>query len=259
MSLGPGAPYPALPVPSSGEVLAGTGNRHCQSFLDPRLNGVEPSTLPQGRRSRGPRQPAQKRESGNRRQREWDEGAGRLFLSPRFRAETPFPPTLSPASRHSPQPQESTSVVTKSLLQQPSPRPGTSTLPVRPDSGQPPTPARPLSLRMGWGVVGARNRGLRRPLVTATRPSPQARILCPQIRARAWSVVRARRAACWGAARTASACPTAWSSRGACRSVVRTAPPTVMSVSCAWRAAAATRTCVSCIWAAVAVRGGWAS
>lgn len=164
-----------------------------------------------------------------------------------FPAETPFPPTLSPAFRRSPPPQaqRSTRAIAKSRPQWTAhPDPETARTPDRPNS----------SLASVLQNRGQGNLGLRGPL--ATRLSPRVCVLRPQIRARAWSAAPERRAACWGAARAASARRNARSSPRACRSAARTAPPTVTNASCAPRAAAATWICASCTQAAVAVRGG---
>lgn len=177
--------------------------------------------------------------------------------TPRFGAETPAPPTLRPASRHSPQShaQRSTGVVAES---RPQPTP-------HPDHRSVPVPCAPLLTAPHSSPAsspqnrGRLRRGLRGPPASAARPSPRERASCaPQIRARAWSAAPARRAACWAAARAASARPTAPSSRRACKSAARTAPPTATSVSCSLRAAAATRTCASCTRGAAAVRVGGA-
>jgi hypothetical protein len=78
--------------------------------------------------------------------------------------------------------------------------------------------------------------------------------LCPQIPATEWSAAPARRAACWGAVHTASACPTARGFPRASRSAALMAPPTGTNANCAPRAVADTQTCASCTAAAVKVR-----
>lgn len=76
-----------------------------------------------------------------------------------------------------------------------------------------------------------------------------------------WSAALARRAACWGAVHTASACQTARDFPRASRSAALMAPPTGTNANCALRAVADTQTCASCTAgvakvSAVAVEGG---
>ena len=118
--------------------------------------------------------------------------------TPKFRTEThPLLPTLSPASQQTPPPPRprsspesgSNRAVAESRPNGPSPRPQTSPLSRAPRLWTAPDFRHSLlSLRTGGGGTG--------PPASATCPSPRARVLCPQIRAKGWSAALARPAAC---------------------------------------------------------------
>lgn len=154
---------PALPVASSGEVLAGSGNRRCLSSPVPRLDGVEPPTPPGADAAGSPvGLPRNARKSRNKRQPEpmaqlrSGTGAGSPPLDPQIRDRDPRSAhTESRLQTQSPAP---CAAVHRgrgriSPTTDPAARPQISPGAVRPDSAPPPTPARPLALRTGDGCA----------------------------------------------------------------------------------------------------------
>lgn len=137
---------PALSVASSGEVLAGSGNRRCLSSPVPCLDRVEPPTPPGADAAGSPvGLPRNARKTRNKRppepmaQLRSGTGAGSPPLDPQIRGRDPRS-ALSPASRQSPQlrAQRSTGAMTESRPQ-PTPRPDHKSVP----APCAPTPHRP--------------------------------------------------------------------------------------------------------------------
>lgn len=174
---------PALSVASSGEVLAGSGNRRCLSSPVPCLDGVEPPTPPGADAAGSPvGLPRNARKTRNKRppepmaQLRSGTGAGSPPLDPQIRGRDPRSAHTEPRLQtESPAP---CAAVHRghdriSPTTDPAPRPQISPGSVPLDSASTPTPGRPLALRTGdGGAAGSEDLQppLRAPAHASARP-----------------------------------------------------------------------------------------